>query len=116
MIRRREGKDKKVFLTDFGWNEALWNMDDMTKAMENLYTVIEREMPYVESLHYFRAFDNIVDNKNTAGIFYDPNPGRQDIEPGGTLRRTPGAPKPIAYVYQKVAGGKGSLTLLETPV
>ena len=116
VIRRREGKDKKVFLTEFGWNEALWNMDDMTKAMENLYTVIEREMPYVESLHYFRAFDNIVDNKNTAGIFYDPNPGRQDIEPGGTLRRTPGAPKPIAYVYQKVAGGKGSLTLLETPV
>lgn len=114
VIRKREGKDKKVFLTEFGWNEKTWSIDKITEAMKNLYKVVAEQMPYVESLHYFRAFDNSANN-STYGIFYDPNPERKDIGPDGT-RRTPGAAKPTAYAYQEAAGGKGSLTLLETPL
>lgn len=83
--------------------------------MRDLYTVIAEQMPYVESLHYFRAFDNISNNGELAGMFYDPNPGRIDVMPGSDVRRTPGAPKPFAYAYQQAAGGMGSLDVLMTP-
>ena len=115
VIRRREGKDKKVFLTEFGWNESIWGEENIVEAMRDLYTVIAEQMPYVESLHYFRAFDNISNNGELAGMFYDPNPGRIDVMPGSDVRRTPGAPKPCAYAYQQAAGGMGSLDVLMTP-
>ena len=101
-----------MFLTEFGWNESIWGEENITEAMQDLYTVIAEQMPYVESLHYFRAFDNMGNNGEVAGMFYDPNPERIDVLPGSDVRRTPGAPKPFAYAYQQAAGGSGSLDLL----
>jgi hypothetical protein len=116
VIRRREGKEKKVYLTEFGWNERHYDMDSMVSAIEKLYECVEREMPYVESLHYFRDFDNVNNNMETAGLFYDPNPARTDIIPHTDRRGTPGAPKASAYAYQRATGGSGSLELLMTPI
>ena len=113
VIKRREGKDKKVFLTEFGWNEYQWSMDNICSALENLFTVISKEMPYVENLCYFRAFDNVADNHNTAGLFYDPNPDQIDFIPDTKTRGTPGAPKDSAYAYQKATGAQGSLDILK---
>ena len=116
VIKQREGKDKKVFLTEFGWSESQWNMKSMCSALSDLYSVISKKMPYVETLCYYRAFDNEADGHNTAGLFYDPNPSRTDLIPNTETRGTPGAPKDNAYIYQKAAGGKGSLDLLKTSV
>ncbi len=116
VITRREGKDKKVYLTEFGWREDIFGEENICKAMETLYTVIAEEMPYVESLHYFHAFNCMGNNGEVGGMFYDPDPGMVDVVKGSDERRTPGAPKSFAYAYQKAAGGSGSLDLLVTPL
>lgn len=112
VIKRREGKDKKVYLTEFGWNENLYDMDEIVDAISSLFTVVGERMPYVESLMYFRMFDNVADNMNTAGLFCDPNPDRSDIF--GGVRRDPGSPKPSAYAFQEACSGSGSLNVLKT--
>lgn len=111
VIRRREGKDKKVYLTEFGWQETVYPMENIVSGIGNLFRTIAEQMPYVESLMYFRMFDNVADNMNIAGIFYDPNPEREDIIDG--VRRCPGAPKPAAYAFQQACGGIGDLELLK---
>ena len=78
--------------------------------MTQLYTEVAPQLPFVETMHYFRAFDNVVDNGNQFGMFADPNPEREDICNGERL--TPGMPKLTAYAYQEAAGGEGSLELL----
>lgn len=111
VITRREGKNKKVYLTEFGWDEKNYSMENMSAAISKLFATVAEHMPYVESLAYFRMFDNVADNMNTAGLFYDPNPTRSDVFNG--VRRTPGAPKPAAYAFQEACGGKGSLDVLK---
>ncbi len=116
VITRREGKDKKVYLTEFGWRDDVYGEENMAEAMRTLYTVIAEQMPYVESLHYFRAFNTMQNRGEVAGIFYDPDPSKEDINEETGLRNTPGAPKDIAYIYQQIAGGSGPLDLLMTPL
>lgn len=114
VIKRREGKDKKVFFTELGWDEKAQtdgNTDRISEAIETLFRDIKTKLPYVESVHYYMMFDNAIDNMNTAGLFYDPDKTVRDVF-GGVVR-TPGAPKPWAYAYQKAAGGSGSLELMK---
>ncbi len=114
VIKRREGKDKKVYLTEFGWNDTAWNEAEILEAMKTLYQVVQTQMPYVESLHYFKAFNNMNNNGENSGLFADPNPGRVDWSPMLNVRRDPGSPKSYAYIYQQIAGGEGPLDLLTT--
>lgn len=92
IVRNREGKDKKVFLTEFGWNDLLTN-GQSAQFIEDLYTVLRNDMPYVESLHYYILFDKT--DVNYCGLFADPETG--------------GVAKSNAISYQKVNGGEGSL-------
>ena len=110
LIRRHEGKDKKVYFTELGnWGN---NQPEETAAayVKAVYETVRESLPFVESVHYYRAFNNLVDNGNQGGLFRDPNPDRQDILAG--VRAAPGSPRPAAYAYQQVAGGEGSLELL----
>ena len=111
VIRRRENKEKKVFLTEFGWDESLWDMAHIPAAIGRLFAVVEEKMPYVEALHYYRLFDDVTENHNTAGLFCDPVAQRKDVLPKTGECRVAGSPKPGAYAYQKAAGGQGPLDL-----
>ncbi len=105
-----EGKTKTVYFTELGgWDEFL-TQEQSAQYLTQLYTEVAGQLPFVETMHYFRAFDNIVDNGNQFGMFADPNPEREDICNGERL--TPGMPKLTAYAYQAAAGGEGSLELL----
>ncbi len=113
IIRRREGKEKGVFLTELGWDEKLMEPDKIPSAIEKLFQILREEMPYVHGVQYYRFFDNVSEGNCLAGLFCDPNPERVDCLPGSKTRRAPGSPKPGAYAFQKAAGGNGSLRLVE---
>lgn len=110
---RREGKPKRVFWTEFGWDENFWDMAYIPDAIEKLFPLVRKELPYVESICYYRYFDNMTENNNVIGLFCDPVPGRDDILPKTGEHRPTGMPKVSAYAYQRASGGQGSLTLLQ---
>ena len=95
IIKRREGKDKKVFLTEFGWTDLA--VLDKSQNIIDLYTALKEKMPYVESLHYFLLFDKFFENN--VGLF--DSPLSKDA-----------SPKSSAYAYQKVNNGSGKLDLI----
>lgn len=108
-----EGKHKKVYFTELGgWDQNL-SQQQAAQYVGELYQALE-ELPFVESAHYFRAFDNLNDNNCHYGMFVDPNPQREETEKGKTQRLNPGMPKQSAYAYQEAAGGQGDLELLMT--
>ena len=93
IILRSEGKNKKVFLTEFGWKDI--NTQGQTaQFITDLYTILREKMPYVESLHYYLLFDD-VNLKIETGLFNDPVVG--------------GSPKESALAYQIVNNGDGTL-------
>ena len=68
---------------------------------------IQEKLPFVEAMHYFRMFDALAQNDDF-GLFNDPirfHPIEKDY--------IPGAPKDKAYLFQKLAGGSGDLTLMQ---
>ena len=96
VITRREGKDKKVFLSEFGWQDQ--NTSNNTgEWIIGLFDNIRNNMPYVESIHYHLMFDS---SGNGYGLYEETN--HQD----NSLSLTP---KSYAYDYQKAAGGSGKL-------
>ena len=139
VIKEREGKDKRVYITEFGFSDGFGGgmLDieddaDGTKKQEiiaqmtkEMYETVRDRMPYVETVCYFRAFNDTRDRYwagdtpfaktlTMYGLFYDPNPDGTypDLYPMETgSPAVPGAPKPVAYAYQEVAGGEGALDL-----
>ena len=110
---KHETKAKKVYFTELGgWNSSQ-SAEKASKYLKEVYSTALARMPYVESIHYYRCFDNILDNGCNAGLFHDPNPERIDYLFGTEQRANPGSPKQTAYVYQEMTGASGSLTLLE---
>lgn len=95
IIKKREGKDKKVFLTEFGWSDLA--VKDKSQNIIDLYTTLKEKMPYVESLHYFLLFDKF--HENNVGLF--DSPLNKDA-----------SPKSSAYAYQKVNNGSGKLDFI----
>lgn len=107
IILRREGKDKKVFLSEFGWNPTVNGEDTVATWIEELYAVIASELPFVESLHYYILFNRDGGSHPIPhGLFIDP------AHPDPTLA---GQPRPMAFAYQRAAGGEGSLDFDFTP-
>lgn len=95
IIKRREGKDKKVFLTEFGWSDN--NVSNKGQNIKELFTTLKTQMPYVESLHYFLLFDK-TENLDV-GLYNYPLANNC-------------YPKDSAYAYQQVNGGKGKLDFI----
>lgn len=112
IVLRYEKKHKTVYFTELGNWTATQSEEVAAEYLAQVYKVTKESLPFVESIHYYRMFDNIIDNNCVSGIFYDPNPDRLDMTPNG--RANPGAPKAAAYAYQTMAGGTGSLELLMT--
>ncbi|MCX7614805.1 MAG: cellulase family glycosylhydrolase [Clostridiales bacterium] len=117
IIKKREGKDKKVFLTEFGFSDGMAKQEDIAKWTMELFKTLRQDMKYVESMCYFREFNDLNDlswgaelSLTMYGLFYDPNPDHNDLL--NNVRQIPGAPKPVAYAFQKAAGGKGDLTIM----
>lgn len=116
VIRRREGRDKPVFWTEFGWDETLWDSGPIPDAIESLFAVIREQMPYVKCVCYYRYFDDMTEGTPRgmgvyAGLFADPVPGRAETDPKTGKERPAGMPKESACAFQRAAGGSGSLTL-----
>lgn len=84
-----------------------------------MYTTVKTRMPYVESVYYFKPYNTATvgwtGSVSRFGLFYDPDPNRKDVDrDDATKRNIPGKPKSKAYAYQKVAGGSGSLEIMQT--
>lgn len=109
--QKYEKKNKKVYLTEFGYPHTL-NADNPNGALERntewilkAYRLVKEKMPYVESMHCFRMFDsykaytwgsNI--QLTSYGLFNDPLYGN-------------GSAKSIAAAFQQQASGSGALDL-----
>jgi len=116
VIKKNEGKDKKVFLTEMGWSEGNISAENIADYIPRMYKLIKEEMPYVESVHYFRMYDDLSStwgsaSEKTFGLFTDPRNHGVANE-----NEILAAPKDSAYVYQKSAGGSGSLTSYQEKV
>lgn len=94
----------KVFLTEAGYNDGGNNRADATQAewMVQMYELVRRYMPYVESLHYYRLFTDTSRGADLYGLMHQPEDGF--------------GPKAKALAYQKMAGGKGDLNKFYMPL
>lgn len=112
IIRNREGKDKKVFLTEVGFSENKgFTIEDQCSYLKDMYDAARDDLYYVESMHYFRMYDNYSstwgsDAEKTFGLFYDPKVKKNK---DGEIISDLAEPKDTAYVYQQFAGGSGPL-------
>jgi hypothetical protein len=130
-IQQREGKDKRVYITEFGFSDGMVTVPQGSEQsvqeliadyIEEMYEAVATRMPYVETVCLFRAFNDTRDRYWGAeesltkyGLFYDPNPCEEypDYISGTQTIAVAGSPKPVAYAYQRAAGGSGPLTLMQ---
>lgn len=116
VVKEREGKDKKVFLTEMGFSEGKGHrVEDQAQYIKDIYSACRDDLYYVESMHYFRMYDDYSstwgsDAEKTFGLFYDP----VDYKTAdGVKIKELAEPKPGAYAFQEIAGGTGSLTVYQ---
>ncbi|MCQ2793461.1 MAG: hypothetical protein MJ221_03505 [Bacilli bacterium] len=113
VIKTREGKDKKVFFTEVGFSEnGGVKLSDQEKYIKDMYDACKNDLPYVESVHYFRMYDEYAstwgsDAEKTFGLFYDPV--SEKVTEGEKVSLA--QPKVTAKVYQECAGGTGDLNI-----
>ena len=112
VIKTKEGKDKKVFITEFGFSEANATRETIAEYLPQVYEIFE-ELPYIEATHYFRMYDNLDSTwgsnaEKTFGLFTDPVTHGVDGS-----NKVLAEPKNIAYVFQRLAGGSGDLTIYQ---
>ena len=128
VILDNEQKHKKVFITEVGFSEYGRGQEVVGESIRRMFHAISTEMPYVETLNYFKLYDIATnawagasgDNgMERYGLFYDFNPARPyymlNTSKPSTHTDTlcvPGAPKSYAYLFQELAGGEGDLTLM----
>lgn len=115
VIKRREGKDKKVFLTEFGFSEGAVSVNSQKTYIKEAYDIIKNDLPYVESCHYFRMYDDLnstwgSSKEKTFGLYTDPKEKGMINSEGKYQNEVKASPKETAYVYQDMAKGSGSLT------
>lgn len=119
VVLDNEQKHKKVFITEVGYSEAGKGADGAAANVIALMKAVEERMPYVETVNIFRMFDNAATswaahgNVSRFGFFADPNPDRVYSDSYGTRQMIAGEAKELAVLYQKAAGGTGSLDLLK---
>ena len=109
VVKRREGKDKRVFLTEAGINDSNYSNNEELCAqyIVDMYEAVRDDLYYVESLHYYRMWD--LDGARY-GLFTDPTEKR--LTDDSNLA----APKPAAFAYQKMTGATGDLHIYENLV
>ena len=113
VILQYDRSDKAVIFSELGWSEFNVGLDNMALYIEKMYALVQKKMPYVKNIDYFRIFDELDSTwgspaEKIYGLFSDPSIRGKSP--------TKGSPKSGAYAYQRSAGGKGSLSLLEKTV
>ena len=125
VVLDNEGKHKKVFLSEVGFTDYSRGETVVAQSVINLFHAVSERMPYVETVNLFKMYDvgtaawsSTPDGADHYGFFYDPDPSRvyypiDESRPTQTTsdRCTPGAPKKVAFAFQSLAGGSGSLEL-----
>lgn len=119
VILKHEKKHKKVFFTEIGFSDDKFGEENCARFITEMYTTVKTRMPYVESVYYFKPYNTATvgwtGSVSRFGLFYDPDPNRKDVDrDDATKRNIPGKPKSKAYAYQEVAGGSGSLEIMQT--
>lgn len=86
---------KKVFLTEVGFPDGKNEKTDAMQAdwVTTMYKLVKEQMPYVESLHYYRMFND--GDNDLYGLFNEPKDGFNVKAKG--------------RAFQAIAGGKGNL-------
>jgi len=110
VILQHDRSDKAVIFSELGWSEYNVSLTSMATYIEAMYTLVQRKMPYVKNIDYFRLFDELDSTwgsqaEKIYGLFSDPS--LHGNSP------TKGCPKSGAYAYQRAAEGEGRLNLLE---
>ncbi len=119
VVLQNEGKHKPVIFSEVGFSNSNVNETIAAKYTEEMFEVCANEMPYVTHLLYYKFLDYADPERywthtiSRYGLFYDPNPSRSYTNNENDEIVTPGAPKPVAYAFQRAAGGMGDLTLLQ---
>lgn len=111
VILAREGKDKKVFITEMGWSEYHVSLENINTYLEDMFAAAKEQLPFIESIHYFRMYDHWDSTwgspaERQFGLFTDPSshgPNQQNTKLA--------FPKTTAFTFQRIAGGVGSLEL-----
>jgi hypothetical protein len=124
VILDNEKKHKKVFLSEVGFTDLSRGEEIATESVKRMFHAVSTRMPYVETVDVFKLYDLMPSETESDGdrygFFYDPNPNHtyykiDDSSAWNTTSEvcTPGAAKLLAYVFQELAGGSGSLELMK---
>lgn len=95
-IAKKHGDgSKKVFLTEVGFPDGKNERTDETQAewVKTMYQLVKEQMPYVESVHYYRMFND--GDNDLYGLFNEPKDGF--------------SVKAKGKAFQEAAGGTGDL-------
>ena len=120
VIVEREGKPKTIYCTEVGFNDYYYNSTILYAGesttgnwIKEMYEAAE-ELGYIESLCYFKMYDNESTGKRY-GLFRDPVVLRtyDSVVDGGAessyIAPSLASPKPGAFKFQTVAEGSGDL-------
>jgi hypothetical protein len=110
VVLRYDRSKKDVIFSELGWSEYNVSLENMALFIQEMYSLVQKKMPYVKNIDYFRLFDELDTTwgspaEKIYGLFSDPSPRGNSP--------TKGCPKSGAYAYQKTASGKGPLNLME---
>ena len=117
VILEHEKKHKKVIFSEVGFSNTTYAEKISAKYLTEMFTVIREQMPYVESVHYYKLFDYADAEKywthtiSRYGLFYDPDPSRRYTNNESDGYVVAAEPKPAALAFQQLAGGSGELNI-----
>ena len=94
----------KTFLTEYGFPDGGNPRADAQQAewMVKGYELVKTQMPYVESMHYYRLFTDTSRGADLYGLIHQPEDGF--------------GPKAKGLGFQKMAGGLGDLSRFFMPL
>lgn len=122
VILENEGKHKKVIFSEVGFSNQTFKEKVSAKYITQMFEIIVQEMPYVESVHYYKMFDYADPQKywtktiSRYGLFYDPVASRKYNNNETADIVVAGNAKPAAYAFQQAAGGSGQLNYYDITI
>lgn len=109
IILDHEGHDKPVYFTELGYSDmGQPDRDEKgAKVLTDMYTVVKEKMPFVQTVNWFRMFNDAnasswgATSEMYNGLFYE-----RGTENGFTLKKK-------GWAYYEIAGGTGDMSKYE---
>lgn len=109
VIKKHEGHDKPVYFTELGYSDLGIPERDVKGAqiLKDMYTVVQEQMPFVQTVNWFRMFDDAnainwgAESEMYNGLFYE-----RGKENGFSLKEK-------GKAYYEIAGGTGDMSKYE---